>query len=68
MAGRSEVELSSSQATLTMSIWRGSKNYNTCMEHLSFQENENIEEPIVGVTAATDTYYLQGKKGSILGS
>jgi hypothetical protein len=38
------------------------------MEHLSFQENENIEEPIVGVTAATDTYYLQGKKGSILGS
>ena len=51
-----------------MSIWRGFKNYNTSMEHLSFQENENIEEPIVGVTAATDTYYLQGKKGSILGS
>ena len=47
MAVWSEVELSSSQATPTMSIWRGFKNYNTSMEHLSFQENENIEEPIV---------------------
>ena len=37
------MELSSSQATLNMSIWRGFKNYNTSIEQLSFQENENKE-------------------------